>query len=152
MEMIRRIIMTLARFCISLAFLVGAVNKIIHWNESERVLINTLFEWQTYVSKFDFFQEILSLATHSASLLLLVGTSMELLGGLSVLLGVREKLGAFLLLIFLIPATVLMHQFWFVEGALREAQLAHFLKNISIMGGLLIIMIQGTECSESDYS
>jgi len=35
-------------------------------------------------------------------------------GGLSILLGYRAKLGAWLLVIFLIPVTIMMHNFWAV--------------------------------------
>ncbi len=78
-------------------------------------------------------------------ILLLVATLFELLGGLSVLLGVKEKWGAVMLLLFLIPATILMHPFWFVEGSARELQLSHFLKNSAIVGGLLMIFLRGVE-------
>ena len=47
-------------------------------------------------------------------------TLFQLLGGLLVLLGIKEKLGATLLILFLIPVTVLMHSFWMVEGAERQ--------------------------------
>lgn len=84
-------------------------------------------------------------------ILLLFATLFELCGGLSILLGYREKLGAILLILFLIPATVLMHQFWFVEGAMRELQLTHFLKNLAILGGLILFTLQEADAPKNSF-
>ena len=37
---------------------------------------------------------------------------MALVGGLSILLGFKAKLGAWLIVLFLIPVTLTMHKFW----------------------------------------
>jgi uncharacterized membrane protein YphA (DoxX/SURF4 family) len=145
MNIIRSGSMGLARFFISLAFLAGGVNKIIHWHEAERALMNTFFDWQAYVGYSDLCQNALTFMIPYTQVILLVMTAFELLGGLSVLLGVKEKLGATLLILFLIPATIFMHQFWFVEGSVRELQLAHFLKNLAILGGLILILLKEPE-------
>lgn len=145
MKIIRLCTTVLARFCISLVFLAGAVNKILHWHETERSLMSALCEWQSNIGFSDELHDCLSAMIPIAPLLLVVATLFELLGALAVLVGVKEKLGASLLILFLIPATILMHPFWFVEGALREQMIAHCLKNIAILGGLLMILLQGTE-------
>jgi uncharacterized membrane protein YphA (DoxX/SURF4 family) len=151
MKVIRLCTTVIARFFISLIFLAGAVNKILHWHETERSLMSTLCEWQTQVGFSDNLQDCLAFMIPITPLLLLVATLFELLGGLSVLLGIKEKMGATLLILFLIPTTIIIHQFWFVEGAVREMQLAHFLKNIAILGGLLMILLQGTEKSSNPF-
>lgn len=144
MAIIRLSITVLARFCISLVFLAGAVNKILHWHETERLLLRTLSEWQTYIGFSDFLHDLFTFIIPLTPLLLLVGTIFEFVGGLSVLLGIKERIGAFLLILFLIPTTVVMHQFWFVEGYEKELQLVHFLKNVAILGALMLIALRGT--------
>ena len=65
---------------------------------------------------------------------------LALAGGLSILLGYRAKLGAWALVVFLLPTTLMLHQFWAVVD--REAmtlQLTMFMKNLSLMGGALLI-------------
>ena len=63
-----------------------------------------------------------------------------LAGGLSVLLGYRTRVGAALLALFLIPATVLFHNFWAVaDPMMAQMQQAMFLKNLSMLGGALLI-------------
>jgi putative oxidoreductase len=65
---------------------------------------------------------------------------LALLGGLSVLLGYRAKVGAWLLVVFLVPVTLLMHNFWAVKDPLTaQIQMAMFMKNLSMLGGALLI-------------
>jgi putative oxidoreductase len=65
---------------------------------------------------------------------------LSLAGGLSILLGYRARLGAWLLVLFLVPVTVTLHKFWGIAdpGAARLEQVM-FLKNLSILGGALLI-------------
>jgi putative oxidoreductase len=65
--------------------------------------------------------------------------AVEVLAGLAVVTGTLARLGAWLLVLFLIPATLIFHDFWAYSGLERQAQMAHFLKNLSVMGGLLLI-------------
>ena len=65
---------------------------------------------------------------------------LALLGGLSILLGYRAKLGAWLLVIFLVPVTVMMHNFWAVKDPMMaQMQMAMFLKNMTMLGGALLV-------------
>ena len=66
--------------------------------------------------------------------------ALEVLGGLSVLLGYKARLGATALLVFMIPATLIFHAFWGVEGMQRQMEMINFMKNLSIMGGLLMVV------------
>jgi putative oxidoreductase len=62
------------------------------------------------------------------------------LGGLSVLLGYQAKRGAWLLVVFLVPVTFMMHAFWTVQDPMmRQVQIANFMKNISMLGAALLI-------------
>lgn len=65
---------------------------------------------------------------------------LSLAGGLSVLLGYQAKLGAWALVLFLVPVTVVMHNFWAVQDPMMaQMQQAMFLKNVSMLGGALLI-------------
>jgi len=75
-----------------------------------------------------------------ARLLVPASGILALLGGLSILLGYRAKLGAWLLVIFLVPVTVMMHNFWAVKDPMMaQMQMAMFLKNMTMLGGALLI-------------
>ncbi len=65
-----------------------------------------------------------------------VGTGVMLvLGGLSVLLGLFPVLGLILLIVFLVPTSVLIHNFWTVQDPqARAAEQVNFLKNLALTG------------------
>lgn len=65
---------------------------------------------------------------------------LAIAGGLSILLGYRAKLGAWLIVLFLVPVTVMMHKFWAVSDPMAaQVQMIMFMKNISIVGAALLI-------------
>jgi putative oxidoreductase len=65
---------------------------------------------------------------------------LELVGGITVATGYGARPGAVALLVFLLSATLIFHGFWAVHGPDRQMQMIHFMKNLSIMGGLLLIL------------
>jgi putative oxidoreductase len=71
--------------------------------------------------------------------------AFEVLGGLSVLLGFYGRVGAVLLILFLIPTSLVFHNFWAVEPAQQMNQMQHFMKNVAIMGGLFMVTALGTD-------
>ncbi len=65
---------------------------------------------------------------------------LALLGGLSVLTGYRARIGAGLLILFLVPVTLFMHDFWAVKDPMMAAmQQAMFMKNLSMLGAALLL-------------
>jgi len=69
---------------------------------------------------------------------------IALVGGLSVLLGFQTRLGAWLLVIFLVPVTVMMHNFWSaLDPMTLQIEKAMFLKNVTMLGGALVISYFG---------
>jgi putative oxidoreductase len=67
----------------------------------------------------------------------------EVGGGLSVLLGCGTRWGALALALFLIPVTLIFHDFWTYEGLEMQNQMQHFMKNWTILGGLLVLVAAG---------
>ncbi len=64
-----------------------------------------------------------------------------ILAGLFLSIGIAPKLAASLLIGSLIPTTLVGHAFWKEEpGPQREMQMLQFLKNIGLIGGLLMIL------------
>ena len=84
-----------------------------------------------------------------------------ILGSLFVIVGYASRLGALLLLIFLVLATYYFHDFWhFPDGPERIGQTIQFMKNVAIAGALLGIIVNGpgagalgrpADPPESDY-
>lgn len=137
MGMIRLSVDSVSRFFISICFLAGAGKNVISWNEAENSLLNALLDWQSHFVNFQEIQLFFSFLMSWSWLLLLIGVGLSFLGGLSILFGIRMKLGLYFLCLFLFTATMLFHPFWWVDGASRELQSIMFFKNLSIFGCLL---------------
>jgi putative oxidoreductase len=114
----------LARVLLSSPFLYSGVDKCCRWSIAQREVAASGLPWPT--------------------LLHLVTVVVQLGGGLSLLLGIEARLGALLLLLFLIPVTLMYHPFWKRSGADFVAEADHFLSNLAIMGGLLVIVALGS--------
>lgn len=78
-----------------------------------------------------------------AEFLVLGALVFELAGAIMLVVGWRVHWGALLLIVFMIPATLLFHNFWAVDAAQYQNQLNHFLKNVAMIGGLLYVMAFG---------
>lgn len=75
---------------------------------------------------------------------MLIGAIFFLIAGsLSVMLGFRVRIGANLLLVFLILATFFFHDFWTMEGLEAQLQMVQFMKNLSMMGAMLFLIANG---------
>jgi putative oxidoreductase len=65
---------------------------------------------------------------------------LALLGGLSVAIGYRARVGAWLIALFLVLVTPLMHKFWTVSDPMMHLmQFIMFMKNLSMLGAALLI-------------
>jgi len=79
-----------------------------------------------------------------ASIAVPISGAIAIAGGLSVAIGYKAKAGAGLLIVFLIPVTVLLHNFWAVpDPMMAQMQQVMFMKNVSMMGAALFITYFG---------
>ena len=107
-----------ARICLSLIFIKAGISHILGFAGTQQMMT----------------QRGLPIAG-----VLLAGTILfQILGSLSLLLGYKVKIGSILLIIFLIPATLVFHNF-----LLNPEEINSFLKNIGLIGGLLMMIYTG---------
>jgi putative oxidoreductase len=131
MSFFQNLVVLLARIVLSPLFIFAAVNHLLHWGGMIKFMTGKL------ESEFGSASPIVVQA------MLAGATVFLLLGGLSVLLGFRARWGAVLLVVFLIPAALIFHDFWNYDGQIRQLQMANFMKNITIAGGLLMVLAVG---------
>jgi putative oxidoreductase len=75
-----------------------------------------------------------------ASVLVPISGLLAISGGLSILLGYRARLGAWLIALFLVPVSFMMHKFWTVsDPTMAQIQMIMFMKNVAMLGGALLI-------------
>jgi putative oxidoreductase len=84
-------------------------------------------------------QQIASAGIPIAVLVAFFTVVFEIVGGFSLLFGYKARLGAVLLLLFLIPATLMFH-----NPIADSAEVIPFMKNLAIIGGLMMIGVYGS--------
>lgn len=107
-----------------------------------RVLLSALFLWSGIGKILDPAGTQQYMAAHGmplTGLLLAAAIAIELGGGLSVLLGYKSRLGAASLSVFLVVATLIFH-----TNFAEQVQQIMFMKNLAILGGLLMIVQHGS--------
>jgi putative oxidoreductase len=66
--------------------------------------------------------------------------ALAIVGGLSILLGYPAKIGAWLIVSFLVGITPMMHNFWAItDPMMHQTQMIMFMKNLAMLGGALLI-------------
>jgi len=116
-------ILLVARICLAAIFVIAGFDKIMTFTETAALLASKGVQGSEFV--------------------LVLSIIFELGGGLLILLGWYARFGAILLFLFMIPVTYVFHSFWTYEGAAMVNNMHHFLKNLSMMGGMLYIMACG---------
>lgn len=76
------------------------------------------------------------------SVLLAASIALQVGGGLLLLFGWQVQWLGWIFFVWMIPATLLFHAPWSAEPAQFQEQMIHFLKNLGIMGGLLLLAAQ----------
>jgi putative oxidoreductase len=69
---------------------------------------------------------------------------VELGGGILLIAGWKARWAAGAMFIFTAAAAVLFHNFWAVPADQAQNTMIHFMKNISMMGGLLYVVVYGS--------
>ncbi|HEY9612070.1 DoxX family protein [Allocoleopsis sp.] len=107
-----------ARICLSLIFLYGGIKNITGFSATQ--------------------QMIAARGLPLPGLMLLGNIVFQLIGAISLLLGYKVRWGAILLILFLIPTTLVFHDFW-----ANPKETIAFLKNLGLIGGLLMVYYAG---------
>jgi putative oxidoreductase len=73
-----------------------------------------------------------------------IAPPVEFISGLLILLGLATRYSALLVLLFTIIATFSSHRYWsFADAAQQAQQQSHFMKNVSMMGGQVLLLVTG---------
>lgn len=114
----------LGRICLSIIFILAGFAKLINYEATA-----------TYMAAKG--MTMIPLFLYTAALI-------EILAGLALLVGYKARYAAIILALFLIPASLIFHDFWNIaEPAVKELEMIAFLKNLAIFGGLLYVVSHG---------
>lgn len=125
-------------------------NLILQYNDAlillARVLLMVLFlvtGWQKLTNFSGTTAYMASTGAPLPKLSTVVAIAMEFFGGIALVLGVWTRPLALLYAAFTLATALMGHHFWTMSGADREANKINFFKNLSIMGGLLLLAVTG---------
>jgi uncharacterized membrane protein YphA (DoxX/SURF4 family) len=76
-------------------------------------------------------------------LLAIVAGVVEIGGGILIAINIGTRAAAAVLILFTAATTYLFHDFWTMTGADQSANMIHAMKNVSIMGALLVLFVLG---------
>jgi putative oxidoreductase len=74
----------------------------------------------------------------------LIGAMVEFVGGILIVTGFRTREASLLMILFVIVATGISHRFWEYTESARRLQESQFFKNLSILGGFLLLFVAGS--------
>ena len=113
----------LGRVLLALIFLMSGINKLFNWDGTAGYMA--------------------SQGMPMVTLFLIGAVVLEIVGSLSVIVGYKARWGALALIVFTLPATFIFHAYWAVDPAQMQIQQIMFMKNLAMVGGLLLIMANG---------
>lgn len=111
-----------------------------------RIALAALFVWSGYGKIGGFAGTAGYIASKGLPLpeVLAAGTIfIELVLGLALVAGIQTRLAALLIALWLIPTTLIFHNYWAVPAQQVQMQQINFMKNVSIFGGMLLLMAFG---------
>ena len=113
-----------------------------------RVMIAAIFVMSAAGNKIPHFADVAKMMEGKGipqpTILLAGAIAFLLLGGLSLVLGYRARLGALMLLVFLGAATYYFHDFWKLPPEEQKPELINFMKNLALMGIMVFFLANGT--------
>ena len=72
-----------------------------------------------------------------------IGAAIEIIAPLMLLVGFKVRWAALALIVFTLVATFFFHNYWAMEGAARMTNQITLLKNLAVVGGLLMLIVAG---------
>lgn len=123
MDFIQNILFFIGRLLIAGFFLFAAVEKIRHWDSVMSHLKQKKIP--------------------QLPIMLPLAVVLQILGGISILIGFHPHIGALFLILTILPSFIYLHPFWQHAGVERTKELQCFMKNVAILGALLVLLALG---------
>lgn len=73
----------------------------------------------------------------------MIAVVMEFVVGVALLVGFFTRPLALLLAVYTLGTAIIGHHYWNMTGAMQYDNMIHFYKNISVIGGLLLLCVTG---------
>ena len=117
------LLIVVGRFLLGLMFVIAGARNFLHLSERQAQQTNYGFPLPAW--------------------LVVIGFAVQLLGGLSVLLGLWPAWGALGLIAFIVPATAFYHNLFMFAGKERDPHLYLVTVNAALCGACLLVIALG---------
>jgi putative oxidoreductase len=107
------------------------------------VLLFVVFGWSKLTNYSATVGDMASLGAPIPSVAALVAIVVEFFIGLAVAFGAWTRPLAILLALYTLATALIAHHFWTMDGDVRSENAINFYKNISIVGGFLLLYVTG---------
>lgn len=111
-----------------------------------RILLGLIFAFSGFHKLTALEETAGQIAAHgipAAHVMATVAGCAELAGGVALILGLLSRVAAIGLIVFMIPTTLMFHNFWAFTGNDMQVQMVNFMKNLAIIGGLALMVGSG---------
>jgi putative oxidoreductase len=115
----------IGRLCLAFIFLFEAFDSIVYYEATR--------------GKMDIYG-----LTWNQDLFLIGAIILLLVGGVFLMIGYRAPFAALCLLLYWVPITMIIHSFWNDPEEIRRIQSILFMRNVAIIGGLLLVIANGS--------
>jgi uncharacterized membrane protein YphA (DoxX/SURF4 family) len=136
------VILVLGRILFVLVFILSGAQKLMDIPGTATLIGSKVVLPEALTAYTPQLEEATGMATHT--MLAILAGVVEIGAALMIAANVGARAGALLLILFTIAATWYFHPFWAMEGAERQANMIQALKNLSLIGGLLVIFAIGS--------
>lgn len=129
---VRGLLSVLGRILLCAIFAMSAANEIVHFDATVKdQVIPHQVPWPPYA--------------------LLAAIVFTIVGSLLIILGFKARVGALLLLVFLVLATYYFHAFWKeADPQAHQQMMIDFMKNVGLMGAMLFLIANGSGAMSLD--
>jgi putative oxidoreductase len=135
------ILFILGRVAFVLIFIVSGIEKLVDI-PGTAALIGSKVEIPDIVAPYVSQLETAAGMELATMLAILTGV-VELIAGLMIAAGIGMRVACVLLILFTIATVYYFHNFWAMTGNERAANVVQAMKNLSLIGGLLMLFVLG---------
>lgn len=130
----------LGKICLSSIFIFNAMQDLLQWNAREQHVYELFTSILHSGRGGDLVLNAIGYLAQNMTIVFALAVFFQLMGGVSLLFSWKEKMGASFLLVYLIPSTLVFHDFWNMMAEMRAEHMHLFGMNIAVAGGLFLVL------------
>lgn len=145
---LQKLVAFFGRALFSVLFILSGFHKIIDWQGTQDIVSQMIIKLQLMYGHLSWAHDVLNGAFSSVSLVAAFVVFLEFVGGILLFFGTGVRLASLFLLLFVIPKTLLLCNFWDAQSVEKAQLMEMFLFHSSLVGALLVFLAYGNPLSK----